>query len=183
MRVFGMAGTLRDESFNRRLLDAARAVAPQGMEIVPHDIEDVPLYDADLEKEGDPEPVQRLKRAIGQADALLISTPEYQHGVPGVLRNALDWASRPPGAAPLTGKPVAIMGATPGFIGTARAQKQLRQLLAYNDCPMVMEPEVLVGHVDEKVDHDGHITDEETLDFVRELLGNLAGLVAIHEEA
>lgn len=183
MRVLGIAGSLRDQSYNLRLIEAAGDAAPEAMEIVPYDIDDVPLYDADVEKEGDPEPVERFKEAIESADALLIATPEYQHGVPGVLKNALDWASRPPGGSPITGKPAAIMGASPGFTGTARAQEELRQILVYNDCPMVNEPEVLVGHVDEKVDDQGRITDEETLDFVRQLLGNLAELVELHEAA
>jgi chromate reductase len=129
---------------------------------------------------GDPEPVAELKRRIRQADALLIATPEYQHGVPGVLKNALDWASRPPGNAALNGKPTAIMGATQGDFGTARAQEQLRQTLTYNNCPMLKVPEVLVANAEEKVDEAGNFTDAQTLDFVGELIRSLESLVETH---
>jgi len=129
---------------------------------------------------GDPEPVAELKRRIRQADALLIATPEYQHGVPGVLENALDWASRPPGEAALDGKPTAIMGATPGDFGTARAQEQLRQTLTYNNCPTVKVPEVLVANAEEKVDEAGNFTDAQTLEFIAELIRSLESLVETH---
>ncbi len=177
LHVVAFAGSLREGSYNEALLRAARRVAPAGLDVEVVGLDGIPLYDADLEADGDPEAVSRFKRSIRHADALLIATPEYQHGVSGVLKNALDWASRPPDDAPLDGKPVAIMGATPGAFGTARAQEQLRTTLVYNDCPMVNQPEVLVAHASDKVDEDGEFTDEETLRFVRELLDALSELV------
>jgi chromate reductase len=144
------------------------------------DIGDISPYNEDVEAMGDPEPVAELKRRIRQADALLIATPEYQHGVPGVLKNALDWASRPPGDTALNGKPTAIMGATPGDFGTARAQEQLRQTLTYNNCPMVKVPEVLVANAEEKVDEAGNFTDAQTLGLVGELIRSLESLVETH---
>lgn len=146
------------------------------MDIDISDIGDLPHFDADVEAEGDPEPVLRFKESIRSADALLVATPEYQHGIPGVLKNALDWASRPPSDPPLRGKPVAIMGATPGDFGTARAQEDLRTVLIYNDCPMVTTPEVLVADASSKVDESGRYTDQETLDFLGQLLDGLAEL-------
>ncbi|MBW3667531.1 MAG: NAD(P)H-dependent oxidoreductase, partial [Actinobacteria bacterium] len=169
LEILGIAGSLRDDSYNMSLLEAARDLAGDGINVEIADIGDIPAYDADLEAEGDPAPVARFKEKIREADALLIATPEYQHGVPGVLKNALDWASRPPGDAPLNRKPVAVMGATPGSFGTARAQEQLRDTLIYNDCPMVMDPEVLVAHADEKVSDTGEVIDKDTLNRLEEL--------------
>lgn len=121
INVVAFAGSLRQESYNRALLRAAQESAPESMSIDTFDLSPIPLYNYDVEQQGDPEPVQEFKHAIRKADALLIATPEYQHGIPGVLKNALDWASRPPKQSPLQGKPAAIMGATPGMTGTARA--------------------------------------------------------------
>lgn len=176
LEVLGIPGSLRDDSYNRALLEAAKQLSGPRMEITIFEIGDLPHFDADVEAAGDPEPVKELKEAIRSADALLIATPEYQHGIPGVLKNALDWASRPPSDSPLGGKPTAIMGATVGAFGTARAQQDLRQVLVYNDCPMVMTPEVLVADAASKVDESGEFTDSETLDFVRQLLDELADL-------
>lgn len=174
LEVLGIPGSLRDDSYNRALLEAAQRVSGSDMEISIVEIGDIPHYDADVEAEGDPDPVTEFKQAVRTADALLIATPEYQHGIPGVLKNALDWASRPPSDSPLGGKPTAIMGATPGDFGTARAQEDLRQVLIYNDCPMVKTPEVLVADAASKVDESGAFVDNETLDFVRQLLDGLA---------
>src|SRR5882672_4988864 len=131
LSVLGIAGSLRAASFNRSLLRAAQELAPAGMTITAFDLAPIPLYNADVEATGDPEPVAALKSAIRQADALLIATPEYNFGVPGVLKNAIDWASRPPRGSAMQGKPVAIMGATPGGWGTARSQMQLRQAFVF----------------------------------------------------
>ncbi len=180
LEVLGISGSLRDDSYNRALLEAAKQLAGTNMKITLFDIGDLPHFDADVEAEGDPEPVTEFKQAIRSADALLIATPEYQHGMPGVLKNALDWASRPPSDSPLGGKPTAIMGATPGAFGTVRAQDDLRQVLIYNNCPMVKKPEVLVADAASKVDEAGKFTDPETLDFVRQLLDELADLAREH---
>jgi chromate reductase len=135
---------------------------------------DVPLYDQDVEAGGDPEPVQALKGAIREADALLIATPEYNHGVPGVLKNAIDWASRPARDSVLSGKPTAILGASPGVTGTARAQSQLRQAFVFTRTPALLQPEVLVYRAGEKFDDDGRLTHEKTREFVGKLLRELA---------
>ncbi|HEV8630419.1 MAG TPA: NADPH-dependent FMN reductase [Thermoanaerobaculia bacterium] len=173
--VCGIAGSLREKSFNRALLRAARELAPAGMEIRIFDrLAEVPLYNADVEALGDPEPVQALKRAIGEADALLIATPEYNHGVPGVLKNAIDWASRPPRGSVLAGKPAAIFGASPGATGTARAQSQMRQAFVFTQTPAVLQPEILVFRAHEKFDAEGRLTDEKTRQFIGLLLVALA---------
>lgn len=173
MNVLGIAGSLRSGSFNRALLRAAQEVAPHGMSIEIYDLAGIPLYDADLEAQGDPEPVQRFKAAIAQADGLLISTPEYQHSIPGVLKNAFDWASRPHASSVLAQKPVAIMGVTSGMSGTARAQMQLREVLCYNDMRAVSRPEVLIAYAQTKFDAKGNFIDENGRTFVRQLLENL----------
>jgi chromate reductase len=152
-------------------------LAPAGSRLVSHDLGDLPLFNADVEADGDPPPVARLKRAIASADALLIATPEYNHCVPGVLKNAIDWASRPSRASVLTGKPVAIMGASTGSGGTARAQAHLRDGLAYTNGLVLPLPEVLVSSAASKFDADGNLTDEQTRDDVRDLLKALAAWV------
>jgi chromate reductase, NAD(P)H dehydrogenase (quinone) len=173
--VCGIAGSLRRGSYNRALLRAARDLAPEGMEVRIFDrLAEIPLYNQDVEAEGDPEPVQALKRAIAEADALLIATPEYNHGVPGVLKNAIDWASRPPRKSVLGGKPAAIFGASPGITGSARAQTQLRQAFVFTDTPTLTQPEILVYRAHEKFDEQGRLTDEKTREFVGKLLHRLA---------
>lgn len=177
MNVVGIAGSLRKESFNRVVLRAAAELAPKGMTVLVHDIGDVPLYNADLEQDGDPEGVERLKKAIAAADGLLIVTPEYQQGTPGVLKNVLDWASRPPGGSVLQGKAVAIMGASPGMTGTARSQTQLRQTLTFSACRVLPPPEVLIARVHEKV-RDGELTDEQSRKFVEQALARFASWIS-----
>lgn len=173
--VCGIAGSLRRASYNRALLRAAQELAPDGMEIRVFDrMADLPLFNEDVEAQGDPEPVQALKSAIREADALLIATPEYNHGVPGVLKNAIDWASRPPRGAVLAGKPTALFGASPGVTGTARAQTQLRGSFVFTQTPALLQPEILVYRAHEKFDGDGRLTDEKTREFVGRLLRELA---------
>ena len=173
--VCGLAGSLRAGSYNRSLLRAAQELAPEAMEIRIFDrVGELPLYDADVEAEGDPEPVQALKQAIEEAGALLVATPEYNHGVPGVLKNAIDWASRPARASVLDGKPAAIFGASPGVTGTARAQAQLRQAFVFTNTPVLPQPEILVYRAGEKFDESGRLTDEKTREFVAKLLVALA---------
>lgn len=173
--VCGIAGSLRRASYNRALLRAAQELAPPAVEIRIFDrMAEIPLYNHDVEASGDPEPVQALKNAIRVADALLIATPEYNHGVPGVLKNAIDWASRPPRGSVLAGKPTAIFGASPGVTGTARAQSQLRQAFVFTNTPALLQPEILVYRASEKFDGDGSLTDEKTREFVGKLLHELA---------
>ena len=173
--VCGIAGSLRGKSYNRALLRAAQELAPAGTEIRIFDrIGDLPLYNGDVEAQGEPEPVAALRRAIGEASALLIATPEYNHGVPGVLKNAIDWASRPPASSVLKGKPTAVFGASPGITGTARAQAQLRQAFVFTDSPVLPQPEILVYRANEKFDDSGRLTDQRTREFVVKLLVALA---------
>jgi chromate reductase, NAD(P)H dehydrogenase (quinone) len=174
--VLGIAGSLRSGSYNRALLRVAQDRAPDSMRITTFDLDEIPPYNLDVEQQGDPDPVVRFKEAIREADALLIATPEYQHGISGVLKNALDWASRPPGESPLNGKTAAIMGATPGMGGTARAQEQLRQTLTYNRVYAVLQPEVLVFRAHQKFDDEGQLIDEDTGKFVSQLLDELVDL-------
>ncbi len=176
IRVLGIWGSLRKGSFNEALIRTAAEIAPDGMTVEPFDIAAIPFYNQDVERDGYPEPVRELHEAIAAADAVLIATPEYQHSVPGVLKNALDWASRPPGKSPLNEKPGAAMGASPGMVGTARAQMHLREILAYNKMPIVKRPEVLVANAGDKIE-DGILTDEQGRDFLRQLLENLAQAV------
>ena len=173
LRVLGIAGSLRARSFNRALLRAAQELAPPGMTIGVHDIRDIPPYDGDVEAAGDPEPVARLKQAIRDADALLIATPEYNYGIPGVLKNAIDWASRPPKTTALRKKPGAILGASTGSSGTMRAQLALRQTLGGNETYLLLSPQVFVAGAAEKFDNELRLTDEKTRDAVRRLLDAL----------
>ena len=173
IHVLAFAGSLRSGSYNRALLRAAVELAPDGVTIDIVPLDDIPFYDRDVEREGDPEPVVELKQAIDAADALLIATPEYQHSIPGVLKNALDWASRPHRRSVLIGKPAAIMGAAPGRFGTARGQDALREVLAYNQCFVLPRPGVLVGNARDKFDDDLRLVDESTRERVAKLLTHL----------
>ena len=169
--VCGIAGSLRAGSYNRALLRAAQELLPEGMELRLFDrLRDIPPYDGDVEAKGMPEPVLALKEAIASADAVLVTTPEYNHSVPGVLKNAVDWASRPPGQSAFRGKTVAVMGASTGNVGTARAQVDLRTILAANGARLLPGPEMLVARAQERFDGDGRLTDERTRKLLRTLL-------------
>src|SRR6266446_4606888 len=171
LRVLGVAGSLRRGSFNRALLRAATELAPDGMAITIFDgLAAIPPYNADVEAEGDPPPVAAWKSAIAAADALLIATPEYNYGVPGVLKNAIDWASRPPGKSVLNGKPAAIVGASMGQGGTIRAQLQLRQAFLFTEVYALLKPEVAIPRCQEKFAGEGRLIDEATRGHVRKLL-------------
>ena len=170
-RVLGVAGSLRAGSFNRSLLRAAVELAPAGMAISAFEgLREIPPYDADVEAAGEPVPVAAWKDSIRAADALLFVTPEYNYGVPGVLKNAYDWASRPPGKSPLNRKPAGIMGVSGGNSGTARAQLALRQSFVFTETYGMLRPEVLVPRGAEKFDAEGRLTDERTREAVRKFL-------------
>ena len=170
MDVLAISGSLRSKSTNTGLLRAAQRVVPAGMSIELFYLGDIPLYNSDVEAAGDPDPVIRLKRSIDRADAVLIATPEYNRSIPGVLKNAIDWASRPPRYSVLDRKPVALMGATTGMSGTANAQEHLRLALAFPGAQTMLEPELLVTHSREKFDEDGNLVDEATRAELRALL-------------
>ena len=173
MRILGIAGSLREGSYNRSLLRAARELLRPGVELVELDLRSLPFYDGDVEAAGDPEPVVALKEAIRDADALLIATPEYNRGVPGVLKNAIDWASRPALASPLAGKPVAIVGASTGRGGTARAQEQLRAALEFSRAKVLEQPEVLVPEAFMRFDELGELVDPGIRAELAELIDTL----------
>ena len=169
-RVVAFAGSLRRRSFNRSLIEAAREIAPPGLTIESAEIGGLPFYDADLEAQGDPPAVSGFKTALASADGILIATPEYNDGIPGVLANALDWGSRLPGRSPLAGKPVMVMGASPSQVGTARAQLHLRQVLSHVQARVLPPPELLVARAHERFDAELRLTDESTRRLLADLL-------------
>lgn len=177
LNILGIAGSLRRGSYNRALLRSAAELAPDGLAIEIFDLIEIPLYNGDVEAEGDPEAVARLKDAIAAADGVLMATPEYNHGVPGVMKNAVDWASRPPGAAALGGKPVGIIGASPGITGSARGQSQLRQAFEFTNSFCMPQPELLVFKAHEKFDAEGSLTDEATEQHLVRYLSSFAAWV------
>ena len=181
--VVGFAGSLRRGSYNRALLRAATELAPSALHIVIHELDAIPLYNGDIEAAGVPPSVVQLRDAIRQADGLLIATPEYNHGVPGVLKNTIDWLSRPPRDSALNGKVAAVMGASPGMTGTARGQSQLRQAFVFTNTYALLQPEVLVGHAHEKFDADGRLEHEATRDFLVTFLQRFTELIALHAMA
>ena len=165
VRILGIAGSLRRASFNVAALRAAQELAPDGMQIEIFDIAPIPLYNEDLRQQGFPPPVEDLRAKIKAADGLLIVTPEYNYSIPGVLKNAIDWASRPP-EQPFDGKPVGIMGASAGILGTARAQYHLRQSFVFLNGLVMNRPEVMIPAAQGKFDADGRLTDQPTRDFM-----------------
>jgi chromate reductase len=169
IHVLGISGSLRKSSYNTRLLAAASELLPEGMTLETFDLSPIPLYNDDVRAVGFPQPVQQFRGRIAEADALLIATPEYNYSIPGVLKNAIDWASRP-SDPPVNGKPVAIMGASTGNFGTVRAQMHLRQVCVFCNMFPLNRPEVLVMRAQEKFDADGRLVDETTRTFVRDLL-------------
>ncbi|MBB6071451.1 NADPH-dependent FMN reductase [Longimicrobium terrae] len=173
MRVMGIAGSLREGSLNRALLAAAVELAPGGMTIVPYEgLADIPMYNGDIDTdELRPASVVDLKRRIAEADALLILSPEYNYSIPGVLKNAIDWASRPGYKSVLGGKPAAIGGASGGGIGTARMQVHLREVLYATLVRVMPHPGLLVGVAQTKF-ADGKLTDESTRQFLTTFLAD-----------
>jgi chromate reductase, NAD(P)H dehydrogenase (quinone) len=159
MRFLGFAGSLRRASYNRGLIRAAIDLAPPGIVVEAFGLDDLPFYNQDVEDAGEPASVVAFKAAIARADALLVATPEYNHGVPGVLKNAIDWASRPRVTSPLRDRPVAVMGASPGNGSTARAQAQLRDAFVFTGACVMPLPELLIGGAGGHFDHDGNLTD------------------------
>jgi chromate reductase, NAD(P)H dehydrogenase (quinone) len=172
IRILGIAGSLRRGSYNRGTLKAATELVPEGTTIEIFELDGLPGFNQD-EEQNPPEKVAELKRKIREADAILFVTPEYNYSVPGVLKNAIDWASRPYGDSAWNGKPAAIMGASIGGIATARAQYHLRQMMVFLNMFPVNQPEVMISNASDKFDEQGNLTDETTRDFIRQLLENL----------
>jgi len=169
VRILGIAGSLRRDSYNRATLRAATELVPEGASIETFELDDIPGFNQDDEQRP-PAKVAELKQRVREADAILFVTPEYNYSVPGVLKNAIDWASRPYGDSAWNGKPAAIMGATVGTIGTARAQYHLRQMMVFLNMFPVNQPEVMIANASERFDADGNLTDEATKNFIRQLL-------------
>ena len=169
IKILGFAGSLRKGSYNKALLRAAVELCPPGAEIETFDIAGIPLYNQDLENEP-AEKVTEFKAKIRAADAILIVTPEYNYSIPGVLKNAIDSASRPYGDNAFDGKPVAMMGASIGTLGTARAQYHLRQSCVFLNMHAMNQPEVMVANAQAKIDAVGNLHDEESRKRIRELL-------------
>ena len=172
IRILGIAGSLRRESYNRAALRAATQLVPTGSSLEIFELEGIPLFNQDDER-NPPTKVVEFKQSIRQADAILIVTPEYNYSIPGVLKNAIDWATRPYGDNAWTGKPAAILGASVGPFGTVRAQNHLRQILSALNVFLVNQPEVLIGDAGTKFDAQGNLTDERTKEFITKLLVNL----------
>ena len=165
IKVLGIAGSLREGSYNRAALRAAKELAPEGMEIEIFDIAGLPGFNQDQEADP-PEQVADLKRRVREADAVVLVTPEYNYSISGVLKNAIDWASRPYGDSAWEGKPAAIMGASGGAIATARAQYDLRKMMVFLNMFPLNRPEVMIGNAGEKFDESGNLTDEQTRKFI-----------------
>lgn len=165
LRVLGVAGSLRKASYNRALLRAVgEALPPTATMEIFDGLAALPTFDPDSKAE--PPPVVAWKQALAQADAVVIATPEYNYSIPGVLKNAIDWASRPPPTSPLRGKPMGIVSAATGISGGMRAQYHLRQILVFTNSPAMLQPEVIIPRAQERFDAEGRLTDDST----RELL-------------
>ena len=170
--ILGIAGSLRQASYNRAALRAAQGLVPEGARLDIFDLAGIPPFNQD--DDGNPPPrVVELKRSIRAADAVLLVTPEYNYSIPGVLKNAIDWASRPYGDNSWEGKPVAVMGASVGNLGTARAQYHLRQVFVFLNMPAVNRPEVMIANAAERFDEQGNLTDEKTGKHIRNLIESL----------
>jgi chromate reductase, NAD(P)H dehydrogenase (quinone) len=173
IKVLAICGSLRKDSYNMAALRVAIAQKPPGMTIEIGDISQIPPYNEDVRQQGFPPTVETLRRQIKEADALLFACPEYNYSMSGVLKNAIDWASRPPDQ-PFAGKAVAMLGAAAGMAGSARAQYDLRRSCVFLDMHPLNKPEVFIGQAQTKFDADGNLTDEAARGFIRDLMANLA---------
>jgi len=178
IKILGFAGSLRKGSFNRALLRNAGRLVPNNSTLEIFELDGIPLFNQDAEKDM-PEKVREFKSKIKEADAILISTPEYNYSVPGVLKNAIDTASRPYGDNPFDGKPVAIMSASIGILGGARAQYHLRQIFVFLNMYPINRPEVMVNFAADKFDSNGNLLDETSKKMIGELIQNLVDWVVL----
>ena len=175
INILGIVGSLRKDSYNRHALQAAQELLPDDAELNLVDLYGIPVFNQDDEM-APPTAVTEFKQKILAADAILFATPEYNYSLPGGLKNAIDWASRPYGQSAWQGKTAAIMGASVGNFGTARAQYDLRKILVSLDMPVVVQPEVMIGNAAERFDPNGRLTDERTRQLIRKLLSALVQL-------
>jgi chromate reductase, NAD(P)H dehydrogenase (quinone) len=170
--ILGFAGSLRKGSYNRAILRAAAEIVPAGARLEIFDLEGIPPFNQDFEK-SPPEKVIEFKAKIREADCILIASPEYNYSIPGVLKNAIDWASRPYGDNAWDEKPVAMMSASIGAIGGARAQYHLRQTFVFLNMRPINRPEVMVTFAPQKINSEGKLTDETTRGYIKDLLESL----------
>ena len=178
LKILAFAGSLRKGSYNKALLRAAVELAPENVAVEVFDLEGIPPFNQEFENNPPPR-VAEFKEKIKSADALLIASPEYNYSIPGVLKNAIDWASRPKQGNPLQGKPVAIMSASSGKLGGARAQYHLRQCFVFLDMHPVNQPEVMLASAADNVDANGKLTNEQTRILIRQLIEALVALTNI----
>ena len=169
MKILGISGSIRKTSLNTAALRACQSLLPTGATMELFDISPIPLYNEDIRVQGLPASVQLLREKIAAADALVIASPEYNYSMSGVLKNAIDWASRPPGQ-PFDGKPIALLGVTPGGLGTARSQYHLRQVFVYLNGLLLNKPEVMISAGPSKFDAEGKLTDAEIAEKIRGML-------------
>lgn len=172
LTILGIAGSLRKNSYNRAALRAAQQLAPEGAKIEIFELDGLPVFNQD-DEQNPPEKVKQLKAQIRAADAILFATPEYNYSIPGGLKNAIDWASRPYGDSAWQGKPVAVMSASVGPFGAARAQYHLRQSFVFLDMLALNKPEVMIGNASQKFDEAGNLVDPDTKKVIRALLESL----------
>jgi len=172
IRILGIAGSLRRKSYNRAALRAAQQLAPEDAVIDIFELDGIPVFSEDDERQP-PVKIVELKKRIREADAILFVTPEYNYSIPGGLKNAIDWASRPYGDSAWTDKPAAIMGASVGTLGTARAQYYLRQVFVFLNVHAINQPEVMIANAAQNFDAEGNLTNESTKNLMRQLLTNL----------
>ncbi len=172
IRILGIAGSLRRKSYNRAALRAALQLIPPDATLEIFELDGIPVFNEDEERQPPPKVVE-LKKRIRETDAVLFVTPEYNYSIPGGLKNAIDWASRPYGDSAWTGKPAAIMGASIGAFGTARAQYHLRQVFVFLNMHALNQPEVMIANASQNFDAEGNLTNEKTKILIRQLLGNL----------
>jgi len=182
VRILGIAGSLRAGSFNRKLLNNAVQLVPAGAKLEIYDLHGIPVFSEDDEK-NPPAKVSDFKARIRASDAILFATPEYNYSVPGGLKNAIDWASRPYGDSAWLGKPAAIIGASVGRMGSARAQYHLRQICVYLQVEVLNSPEVMISSAHENFDSAGKLTHESSREALAELLKALAGRVHLLRHA
>lgn len=182
IKILGIPGSLRAGSYNKGLLRAAQELLPTGVTLDLFDLNGLPVFSEDIEKNPLAQ-VTDLKKQIRAADAILFATPEYNYSIPGGLKNAIDWASRPYGDSAWLGKPAAIMGASIGRFGSARAQYHLRQVFVYLDMDVINQPEVMVGNASEMFDAQGKLTHDTSKKLIRELIQNLVNRVRLLRSA
>jgi chromate reductase, NAD(P)H dehydrogenase (quinone) len=172
LTILGIAGSLRKASYNRGVLRAAQQLVPEGAKIELFELDGIPAFNQD-EETNPPTRVTELKERVRAADAILFSTPEYNYSIPGVLKNAIDWASRPYGDNAWNEKPVAVMGASVGAVGTARAQYHLRQSFVFLNMRPTNGPEVMIGNAAQRFDEQGNFKDEASKELIRKMLVDL----------